>query len=325
VIIRRARDGLLRAAVGLAAGATLLAACTGGSSTLTDPDDVPPRHRGPATDVDACQLIPAADAASALARPMRTVGMEYGPSRVPTFRCLLGDEFGVAQLTVELAVGPVSRNVFFDAYGERAGGDPTPVKRLGGMALLRNEKDERSLHVYVRGTIFSLRLVQDPARPVGRLALLDLARAAVARLPSDPRLAGTDPGRRCSRVPPRLVGAVIGVEPARASGFEGDNGSVMCSWASFPGSVDVTVIADPAQVREYRQTLDASAYLDVTGMGAGTTALSRANRPGDLLIFDGRRSMAVISAVPAAGYPNPSIITTQDEVALGRAVVSALM
>jgi hypothetical protein len=316
----------LRAAVGVTAGLALLVACTGGGSkALSDPDEVPPRQRGPATDVSVCRLIPAAEATVALDRPMHVVGVQYGPSRLPTLRCLLGDQFGVARLTVELATGPVSRDVFLEAYGESAGGDPVPVKRLGGMALLRNERDERILHVDVRGAILSLRLVEDPARPVPRETLLGLARSALDEMPENPRLEGTAPGPRCGRVPARLIGAAVGIEPSKAVGFQGPDGSLSCSWASFPGSVDITVIADPDRIVDYERVVDADTYRRVAGLGGRVTAVSRVNRPGDLMIFDGRRSMALISVTPSAGYADNAIVTTPAEIALGRATLKSLM
>jgi hypothetical protein len=313
-------------AAGALVGLLAASGCGGGSKALTDPDDIPPTRHAPPTDVSVCDLVPIALASAALDRPLKVVGLEYGPSRLPTFRCLLGDEFGVAKLTVELAPGPVARNVFLDAYGDRAGGDPKPVQRLGGVAYLRAEKNERSLHVYTRGAIVSLRLVQDPARPVGRRALPQIGRAIIEHLPRNPRLAGTSAGHRCSQISSGLVGAVIGITPSRAVGLDAPDGSVMCSWASFPGSVTVTVIRDAARVAEYRQTVDASSYIDVRGVdGADLIALSRAKRAGDLLIFAGDASMALIAATPSAGYPDDSIVTTSDEVALGSAVVRALM
>jgi hypothetical protein len=315
------------AAASVVVGVVLLAACSGGGpKTLTSPDDIPPKQKGPAIDVSVCALIPAAQVQAALGRPLPVVGVEYGPSRVPTFRCLLGDEFGVATLTVELAVGPVALNVFSGAYGDRAGGDPELIEHLGGLAYLRNEKSEQSLHVYVRGTILSLSLVRDPADPVPQRALRDLAQTAIDRLPRHPRLAGTAAGDRCSAVPGRVVGSVIGIDPSRAAGISAPDGSVICSWASFPGSVRVTVIADRDRVRSYRQTLDQSTYVPVPDVGGrGVTALSRHNRPGDLTVFAGAESMALISVIPSAGYPDDAILTTPDEAALAELVVTSLM
>jgi hypothetical protein len=314
-----------RAAAGALAAASL-ASCSGSPSTLTDPHDLPPTRVGPPTDVALCDVVPLVQASAALRRPLSVVGVAYGPSRVPTFRCLLGEEFGVPTLTVELAAGPVPVpwNVFLDAYGDRAGGDPKPIPRLGAIAYLRNEKDESSLHVFVRGAILSLHLVGDPARPVSRRALLDIARLVVERLPRNPRLAGTAEGQRCAAIPDRLVGAVVGIEPSRAASLESPDGSVTCSWASFPGSVDATVVRDPARVAAYRESLDSESYVAVRDVGRGVTALSRVNRPGELLLF-AHGSMAFVSSVPSAGYPDNSAVPTPDEVALARQVVSALM
>jgi hypothetical protein len=301
-----------------------LSACEGGSTALTDPHDVPPTRTGSPTDVSVCDLVPLAQASAALHRRLSIVGLEYGASRVPTFRCLVGSEFGVARLTVELAPGPVAWNVFLGAYGDRAGGDPKPIRRLGALAYLRNEKDESSLHVLVHGAVVSLRLVRDLAHPVTREALLDVARLVVERLPRNPRLTGTSAGARCSMVSSRAVGAVIGIDPSRAVGDAAPDGSVTCSWASFPGSVDVTVIRDHARVANYRRTLDADSYVTVAGI-SGMTTLSRSNRPGDLLLFDGTASMALISVVPSAGYPDDEVVTTPEELTLARQVAATLM
>jgi hypothetical protein len=324
---RRRRAAAAGVAGALATMLTMLAACSGSSTALTDPHDIPPKRHGPPADVAVCGLVPIAQASEALGRPLSVVGLEYGPSRVPTFRCLLGDEFGVPRLTVELATGPipVPWNVFLSAYGDHAGGDPKPIQRLGALAFLRNEKDESSLHVFVRGAIVTLRLVRDPARPVSRRGLLDVARLIVERLPRNPRLAGTSAGASCSKVSSRLVGAVIGIEPSRAVGDEAPDGSVTCSWASFPGSVDVTVIRDTARVAEYRQSLDMASYVAVGGVAGGVTTLSRTNRPGDLVLFRGDSSMALISSIPSAGYPDDVAVTTPDEVALSRQLATALM
>jgi predicted small lipoprotein YifL len=326
------RRRLVAGAAASAVAATLfasLAGCGGGGPTqLTDPDDIPPTRRGVATDVSVCDLVPLAEASSAVDVPLSVVGLEYGPSRVPTARCLLGDEFGVARLTVELAAGPVASNVFVEAYGDRAGGDPEPVRRLGAIAYLRNEKDESSLHVFVRGSIVSLLLVRDPAQPVQRKELLDLARGVVDRLPRNPRLAATSAGPACSGLPSRVVGAVIGIEPSRAVGDLAADGSLTCSWGSFPGSVDVTVIRDADRVAGYRKTLDAGSYVAVRGVGPGVTALSRTSEAGDLTLFRRRgatAAMAIVSVVPSAGYPDGSIVTTPAEVALARQVARTLM
>ena len=322
-----ARRRFVAGAVAAAAVALLLSGCSSGSSALTDPHDLPPKQKGPSTDVAVCDLVPLAQASAALHRSLSVVGLEYGPSRVPTFRCQLGDEFGVPRLTVELASGPVPIpwNVFLGAYGDGAGGDPKSIQRLGAISYLRNEKDESSLHVFVRGAIVSLRLIRDPADPVARRALFDIARLVVERLPRNPRLAGTAEGDRCSQVPDRLVGSVIGIEPSRAVGMEVSDGSVTCSWASFPGSVNVTVIHDAGRVAAYRKSLDTASYAAVRGVGAGITALSRTNRPGDLLVFDSDASMAFISVVPAAGYPDDAVVTTPDEIVLARQVATTLM
>jgi hypothetical protein len=325
--VREVRRLVARAAA-IATAATLLASltsCSGDASTeLTDPHDLPPKPHGVPIDVAVCDLVPLAEASAAVHRPLSVVGLQYGPSRVPTSRCLLGEEFGVARLTVELAVGPVSWNVFVDAYGDRAGGDPEPVDRLGALAYLRNEKDQSNLHVFVRGAIVSLQLVRDPAQPVKRRALLEVARAVVDGLPRNPRLAGTKAGGRCAVVPSRLVGDVIGVEPSRSVGDGAADGSTTCSWASFPGSVDVTVIRDPARVAAYRKTLDAASYVSVRGLGRGITAWSRTGEAGDLLLFRDS-AMALVSAIPSAGYPVDSVVTTPAERALGRQVAAALL
>src|SRR4051794_37951719 len=90
VVPRRRRQAGFGAVVGGLAAALLLSSCSGGSTQLTDPHDLPPQRNGPPADVGVCDVVPLAQASAVLDRPLSVVGLEYGPSRVPTFSCLLG-------------------------------------------------------------------------------------------------------------------------------------------------------------------------------------------------------------------------------------------
>lgn len=308
------------------AALTLVGACGGSSTPLSEPGDLPAKVKGLPVEVDVCDLVPAAAASQILDRPLVIVGTEYAAAQVPTLRCALGEEFGVSLVQVELATSPISRNVFEEAYGEAAGGDPVPVRRLGNGAFLRTEKDQQSLHVFVRGAILSLQLLVDPVEPVTVAQVLELATLALDGVPTNPVLAATASGRECSTVALSSATAAIGATPTFASQLTGPDGSFMCSWASSPGSAVVTTIVSLERVRTYRRHLEEIMYAKVPDIAAapGVTVLSRTDVPGDLVIFDGRRAMATITVVPTAGFSDLDITTTPGERTLAESVIAQL-
>ena len=298
----------------------------GGSPPLSGQGDIPPTLHAAARDVSVCSLVPSKIAANILDRDLEIVGLEFGASRVATLSCMMGHEFAVPELTVELAVGPVAAKVFEDAYGDSAGGDPVFLKKVGDGAFLRSEKDARTLHIYARGSVLSLRLHTDPARPVERSALISLANLAVDRMPENPHLAPMEAPAACDKVEEESVSAAVGAAPSLVAGLAGADGSLMCSWASRPGSATVTVLRSTARIDDYRRTIDQSLYVEVKALETepGLTVLSRSDRAGDLLMFDGSDTLAIINVIPSAGFADGTIVTTPGEQVLAHGVIALL-
>jgi hypothetical protein len=278
--------------------------------------------------VDVCGLLSGRDSASLRGMPLRPVGLEYEAAKVPTLSCDLGRRFGVPVVSVTLGIGPISGAVFDQAYGDTAGGDPIVVKRLGHDAYVRTEDGHKSVHVLARGSVLTLRSSLAPVHPITRHTLVRLARSAVSRLPHNPRLPQTDAGRRCSRVPLGAVTAAIGAQPSLFSSLDGPRQALMCSWASEPGAAVVRIFTAAGQVAAYRRGSRVDAYRTVSlrGVGprAGVTALSRRDQAGDLLLFRGRSSVAVITVMPTPGFSDPAIATTPGEERLASTVLSIL-
>jgi hypothetical protein len=305
----------------------LLSACGGHPRPpLSGKGDLPPKLKGDATDVDVCSRLPPNIVSNVLGTRLHTVGKEYGAAQVPTFRCMFGDEFAVPQLTVELAVGPIALNVFEDAYGDDAGGDPVLLKRIGNGAFLRNENDQRTIHIYASGSVLSLELQSDPAEPAEKSTIVGLAQLAVDALPTNPRLAPTEAGPECGALEVDSITAAGGAPPTLESGLADEDGSLMCSWASRPGSVVLTVLHSPARIRTYRSNLDPNLYVTVSALETrpGLTVLSRTDRAGDLLVFFGKSTMAVITVIPSAGYADGTTATTPGEIRLAESVIATL-
>jgi hypothetical protein len=277
-------------------------------------------------DVDVCTLLPAKIVGNILNRKLEVVGVQYGAAQVPTLRCLFGDEFAVPQVTVELAVGPVAPAVFEDAYGDPAGGDPVFFKRIGDGAFLRSEKGARTFHIYANGSVLSLQLRTDPAKPVARSKLITLAGLAAERLPENPRLGEAPQDPTCDKIGTDDVGAAVGAAPSLVAGLAGPYGGLACSWASRPGAATATIIRSGQQVAAYRRNLDDNLYVEVGELATSSamTVLSRSDRAGDLVVFDGRDAMAVIEVIPSAGYADGATATTPGESALAADVIALL-
>jgi hypothetical protein len=311
----------------LLACVSLLGGCGGNPRPpLSGEGDRPPKLEGEATEVDVCSLLPSSLASSVVDHELRIVGEQYGAAQVPTFRCMLGEEFAVPQLTIELAIGPIALDVFEDAYGDRAGGDPQFLKQVGDGAFVRNEKDQRTIHVYAYGSVLSLQLLSDPTQPAERATIVGLARLAVDGLPTNPRLAPTAAGHDCASVDVESVAAAIGAPPTLESGVADADGSLMCSWASRPGSATLTVLRSPSRISAYRQTIDESLYVTVDTLESrpGLTVLSRTDRAGDLLVFSAGGAMAIINVIPSAGHADGATTTTPGEARLAASVIERL-
>ncbi len=314
-------------AAAMLAGSGLVTACGGGQGpdNVADTAAVPVPQHGTPTPVDVCGLVTGADTAAVAGRSLRPVGLEFAAARVATLQCDLGTTFAEPILSVALAVGPVSAEVFNDAYGEAAGGDPAVVDRLGEGAVVRKEGGQISVHVLVHSSIVTVSATLDTARPIRRAVLLDLAGDALARLPGNPVVESTNPRRQCAQVPVRAVAAGVGARPALSGELSGADGSVMCSWTALPGSAVVTVFRSPYAVATYDRLARASVYrrVDLPSAGANVQALSRDDRAGDLLILTGS-SAIVVMVLPTAGFSDREIPTTPGEVVLASAVVRAL-
>ena len=116
---------------------------------------------------------------------------------------------------MQLATGPISLNVFDDAYGRSAGGDPEPVDKLGDAAFFRNEPETMEIHALVNGAILTLDVANDAADPRTKKHVVDLARLAADRLPDNPRLAPTSAGVACARKPPTTRSPPRSARPRR--------------------------------------------------------------------------------------------------------------
>ncbi len=317
-----------RLLVGVALTPVLLSAvaCGGPESPLEGPGATPLKRSSPAVPVDVCELVPESRLSQILERDLDVVGFAYGPSQVATARCEFGDTFDRPVLTVQLAADAVAPVVFQHAYGEAAGGDPVLVRRLGDRALLRTEGDVQSLHVFAHGSVLSLTTVVDPTGPITRQALVQTAEVAVGRLPANPVLTQTTPGRRCRLVDTAAIASALGARPTLASEFSSGR-EVTCSWAGPPGSVVVTLHTDPALVRRAHHRLAKPTHTRVDGIAPPrTTAVwSSLDEAGDLLIFKDTEAMVEITVIPTAGFADEDIETTPGERALGRSVWVSLL
>jgi hypothetical protein len=305
----------------------LLSGCGGGggSGADEDPRAVPVTPQGSPTPVDVCALLTPADTARSVGRALRPVSEAYGAAKVATLQCELGRRFARPVLSVALGIGPVSEQVFDEAYGEVAGGDPESVRRLGQAAIVRTEAGQTVVHVLVHGSVLTVSATIDATHAVRRAALLDLARIALAKLPSNPLLASTASGRRCPSVATEAVAAAVGAEPALSSEFRGGNGSIVCSWTSLPGAAVVTVLTSPSRVAAYTRLAATRSYraVDLTAPRPGVRAMSRVDRAGDLLILTGH-AVILLSVMPTAGWSDRGIGTTPGEARLAAAVLTAL-
>lgn len=310
------------AAVSLAA-----AAGCGPDAPMSQPGAVPTELHGRQVDVDACALLRPAQLSAVLGRDLVPVGLEYAASRLPTLTCQLGVRFAEPVVGVGIAVGPVASQVFTQAYGDTAGGDPVQVSKLKRPAFLRTEQDNSTLHVFVHGSILSLSLQLDPAHPVSRAQTVELARLAVARFPRRAVLAAPPSGGPCAEIGRGALTSAIGTAPGLSSRLWSANGSLMCSWGAQPGSADVTVLNSPQRVADYLRSMDETVYDEVEGLKvpAGVRLMSRSDSAGDVLVFDRRRSLAIITVVPAAGFADEDTATTAGELRLVASVVRLLV
>ncbi len=299
--------------------------CQGSSAPETVSGDTPALRAGPLTRVDPCDLLPAATASRLLDLPVQVVGIEVGPASLPTLVCDLGQEFAEPVVSVSFTPEPIAPDVFDDAFGNSAGGDPLRVEGLGDQAFLRTEADVRSLHVFVRGAVLSVRSSLAPLtsrQPVRQPELISLAEAATANVPVNPGLAtASDP---CPNVSSDDVGAALGRPPTMATQWKMADGSAMCSWGGRPGAATVEIIHGQQSIRDYHRTHDLADYVELGNLGTGSDikAFSSIDLAGDLVITTPDQTLVLIMVVASAGYSDPSIETTDGERQLAKAILA---
>jgi hypothetical protein len=303
--------------------------CGGKPDPLAGKDATPPIRTAAATSVDVCHLLSPGNASRVLQRPLLVVGRTVGPARDTTVQCEIGQGFDDPLVVVSLAPEPVARDVFDDAYGNRAGGDPVLTHNLGDTAYTRTEGDQRAIHVLVHGSVLS---VSVPFGPTGEAAqvtkeqLVMLTRIAVGSLPANPVVEPMTAPRQCNAITAHALSDTLGRPPTVDAGLVFSPGSLTCSWGGQPGSVTVSVTDDVHVMAAFRASHTLSAYVrvpDVVPLGTGS-AFSSNETAGDLVVFVDDRLMMRLDVVPAAGYTGPDIDTTDGERTLAEQLLAEL-
>lgn len=288
------------------------------------PGVTPPVMFGTPVIVDACFLLPPVQASAILARPLSIVGTRVEPPRLETVRCDLGRRFGEPLVSIELTTDPIAFGVFEAAYGEAAGGDPRWVRGTGRPSIWRAEPGQRTIRTFVHGAVIAVESNDRLAPPLGRKDMVELSRRAVSRLPRNPVLSEQGTIDRCGSVPDGVVEPALGRPPSIETELSFD-GDVQCSWGGQPGSVVVTVIDDPRDVRRFAQLTDDVDEVEVDGLTpreAGR-AWSSTKVAGDLFVLSHDRALS-LEVTPAAGFSDPEIATTPPELALARVAAGSL-
>ncbi|MDQ4008589.1 MAG: hypothetical protein M3211_10885, partial [Actinomycetota bacterium] len=247
-----------------------LAACSGDEPVTEPASAQPPTRAGELVRVDACRLVDRPTMRRAVGEPLRVVGRELDPPTLPTETCLWGQEFGVAQVEVQVTPGPVAEQTFEAAFGPAAGESPRALD-VGEAAYARSGLTSRSLQVFANGVVLSLEARDSPGDRLPRRALADVAQAVLDNLPGNPALADADPPPPCGRVAESAVTAAMRADVRLRSAFvarRGPDSPAMCSWAGLPGQVVVTVRTDPVQVTNFRANLSPRVYERVRGVPA---------------------------------------------------------
>jgi len=302
----------------------LVTACSQDRDPTEIPGITPPLMRGRPVRVDACDLVPPAQASEIASQRLFVVGMRIQPPRLETVRCDLGQEFGIPLVSIELTTDPIAYAVFDAAYGQAAGGDPQPVRGIERPAILRTEGDQRTIRTFVHGAVISVQTNDDVAPLLARTAMVELSRLALRRLPSNPVLREEFAIDECRSVPDDIVDLVLGRPPVLELELA-SQGSVQCSWGGQPGAAVVTVSDDPGAVRRFARLARADGHVQVDGVGPADSvrAWSSTEDAGDLIVLSADRVLS-IEVTPAAGFSDPDIATTPPELALARAAVRTL-
>jgi hypothetical protein len=118
----------------------------------------------------------------------------------------------------------------------------------------------------------------------------------------------------------RLVAGALGAPARLSSALLGAGDSVVCSWASLPGSVTATVLTGrrPRVAAERALRGDEGAAVAVL---PGARGWSGSDRPGDLVVLVGDNTVLRLDVVPVAGWADDDVPTTRAEIALARDLV----
>ncbi len=302
----------------------LMTACSQDRDPAEIPGITPPLMRGKPVRVDACDLVPPAQASEIASQRLSVVGMRILPPRLETVRCDLGQELGTPVVSVELTTDPISFAAFDAAYGQSSGGDPEPVRRIKLPSILRVEGDKRTIRIFVHGAVISVQAYDDIASPLARKDLVELSRLAVRRLPRNPVLREEFKIDRCASVPDDVIELVLG-RPSTLELELSSQGFVQCSWGGQPGAAVVTASEDPSEVRRLVRSARDDDYAEVEGVEPDdkVRAWSSTGEAGDLVVVSADRVFS-IEVTPAAGFSDPDIVTTPPELALATAAVRSL-
>lgn len=305
-------------------GTVLLAGCSGSPHPLSGHDATPPARTAATETVDVCHLIPPDVASHLLDRPLIVVGRTVGTARNATVGCDLGVRFGEPVVTVILAPDPIAKDVFEAAYGDRAGGNPSHTE-LGEESFIRTEDMSQVMHVFVRGAVLSVRVPLGPPGSddaINVVQLKRLTRTALQFLPENPVVESRTAPEACAAIDATVLSDTLGRPPTLESGLQYSAGSLTCSWSGQPGSVTMSMTNDSSAIARFLDSHPVGQNLRVTGVvprGDGR-AYSSPSAAGDLVVVVGDGEALMTSEViPAAGYADDGIDTSDSERAVARA------
>lgn len=284
--------------------------------------------------MDVCGLIPVDTISEVLERQVIVVGRTAGAPRSTTVTCDVGERFAEPVVSVTLAPDPIALDVFDQAYGLRAGGNPDQMD-IGEKAYLRTEDNHRDLHVFDNGAVLSVSALIGPpgsasaaggsgnsaAGPgageggVTRVQLIRLTRAGVKALPENPVVETSTAPQVCDQVDATVLADTLGRPPTLDAGLAFGNGALMCSWSGQPGSVTMTLSTDPLDVQRYLHTHPIEEQVAVPGVlpSSEGRAMSSPQVAGDLAVQVGTDRLLTLQVIPAAGFTDDGIDTTESE------------
>lgn len=123
-----------------------------------------------------------------------------------------------------------------------------------------------------------------------------------------------------------MLASTLGRPPTLDAGVSFGNGSLVCSWSGQPGSVTLTMTQDRTEISRFLDRHPINEDLPVEGIlppGQGR-AYSDPRTAGDLVVLVGTDRLMTLQVVPAAGYANASIDTSDSERAVAKAGLAVL-